>query len=687
MPSLESNLRVSGVETQQRFGAKLGNSVDTIPGSSASAKSSGSFRMRVGAGRFRDRIDLMAVAAAPSLPGGSASLRRELVVGVAAVVALAATFVLAPVAGVSLTAVRLESAGRVVVAALPVAVGIYAWRGVPFGRLGSLLVLSGMVWLVVTFALADQAVVYSIGRVAAWIGWTALVYLMLAFPEGRLAGRVDRALAAAFALVLAVLWLPTALLVDRYPTPGEWVTCSANCPHNAFILVGHEPGVVASVVLPLRELLVVLLFLAVVARLVQRIGSASRIRRRTLTPVLAVSVAGVGLTAFALVVRRFAPGSPAVTVARWLSAFALPAMALAFLVGLLRWRLYVGASLRRFAASIGSPAGPGGVRDAFADAFEDPTLAIVYPVAEDRWAAADGRPVDAPVAAAGRSVTDLRDAYGHVVAALIHDQALEDESAFINVIGSYASLSLENQRLAADVANLVREMRATQVRAAASADDTREQIERDLHDGAQQRLIALRIKLQLAAERTGDTAPDTTEQLNQLGTDVQLAIDELRALAQGVYPPGLAAFGPAAALKHTARDAPIHTTVTGVNLGRYRPEIEKAIYFCCLEALQNTYKHAHTATAAHVTIATRGRELTFEITDDGPGFDVDTVAGGAGLHHMHDRVASLGGSLTIAAAREHGTRITGAIPLTATSSARTPSDDTSESARSAHAGN
>jgi hypothetical protein len=109
------------------------------------------------------------------LPGSSASLRRELVVGIAAAVALAATFVLAPIAGVSLAAVRLESAGRVVVGALPVAVGIYAWRGVPFGRLGMLLVLSGMVWLVVTFALADQAVVYSIGRVAAWIGWTALV--------------------------------------------------------------------------------------------------------------------------------------------------------------------------------------------------------------------------------------------------------------------------------------------------------------------------------------------------------------------------------------------------------------------------------------------------------------------------------------------------------------------------------
>ena len=123
------------------------------------------------------------------------------------------------------------------------------------------------------------------------------------------------------------------------------------------MVVSHEPGVVASVVLPLRELLVVLLFLAVVARLVQRIVSASRIRRRTMTPVLVVAAAGVCVTAVGLVVRRFAPGSPELAVARWLVAFTLPAMALAFLVGLLRWRLYVGASLRRFAASIGSSGG------------------------------------------------------------------------------------------------------------------------------------------------------------------------------------------------------------------------------------------------------------------------------------------------------------------------------------------
>jgi signal transduction histidine kinase len=421
--------------------------------------------------------------------------------------------------------------------------------------------------------------------------------------------------------------------------------------------------VIASVLVPLRELVTVLLFLAVVARLIQRIAVASRVRRRTLTPVLGVAVAGVLILALGIVVRRLAPGSPLLSALRWVVALALPAMALAFLVGLVRWRLYVGASLRRFAASLSSrDGGPEGMRDAFADAFEDPALAIVYPVAEDRWAAADGRLVRAPSAHAGRAVTELHDDSHQVVAALIHDDALRDEAAFVNAVGSYAALSLENQRLAADVAHLGLEMREAQARATVSADRTRERIERDLHDGAQQRLIALRIKLQLAAEQAANN-PDGAERLKELGADVQLAINELRTLARGVFTPVLTDLGPVAALRQAGRDAPIPTTITAAKIRRFSPDVERAVYFCCLEALQNAFKHAPTATAVHVAIVERGRELTFEVSDDGEGFDLGTVDAGAGLRNMRDRVASLGGSLTISARSGHGTGISGAIPV------------------------
>ena len=153
---------------------------------------------------------------------------------------------------------------------------------------------------------------------------------------------------------------------------------------------------------------------------------------------------------------------------------------------------------------------------------------------------------------------------------------------------------------------------------------------------------------------------------------MQLAIDELRAFAQGVFPAVLGDFGPVEALKQAVRAAPVPTTVSAVNVGRYRPELERAIYFCCLEALQNTYKHAHTATAAHVRIAMRGAELAFEITENGPGLDLGTVSPGAGLRNMQERVASLGGSLTIDAAPGGGTRITAAIPFGQSSTAHRP---------------
>jgi signal transduction histidine kinase len=608
----------------------------------------------------------MTVVAAPSLPRSTAAIGRELAVGTAVAIVIVATFALAPISGPSPGAIRLESAARLAVVGIPAAVGLYAWRSGPFQRLGALLVASSVVWLVVSFALADRALVYSIGRVADWVGWAGIIYLVLAFPEGRLQTRIDRGLARITGLLLVGLWLPTALLVERYPTPGQWVTCLAGCPHNAFMALSHEPAIVANVLIPTRELLTVVVFLAVVVRLVQRIAAATRIRRRALTPVLAVAVAGIALEAGGLMLRRVDPGSPLLAIARWVVAFALPAVALAFLVGLMRWHLYVGGSLRRLAVSLSPPGDPEALRAAFADAFDDPALAIVYPVAEGRWAGADGRPVDVPVAGAGRAMTDLRDPAGNVVATLVHDEALEAEAAFVNAIGSYATLSLENQRLVAEVAGLVHETRETQARAAATADQTREEIERDLHDGAQQRLIALLIKLRIAADHSDDPAPEIAERLNRLGADVQLAIDEMRALARGVFPHTLNEFGPVAALRETARSAPIPTNVRAGNVGRHPHEIERAVYFCCLEALQNTYKHATSATSATVTIGVRGRQIGFEVTDNGSGFDPAIAPSGAGLKNIRDRVAALDGSVAVDSALGHGTRVTGAIPLTAT---------------------
>ena len=155
-----------------------------------------------------------------------------------------------------------------------------------------------------------------------------------------------------------MLWLPTTLLVERYPIPVEWVTCSAACPRNAFLVPDREPAVIGHLVIPARELLLALLLLGVAARQVQRIAGASRIRRRTLMPVLAVTAVVIVVHASGYLVRRLVPDSRELTHAAWLNAFALPEMALAFLAGLIGWQLYVGSSLQRFARSLSSPPSP-----------------------------------------------------------------------------------------------------------------------------------------------------------------------------------------------------------------------------------------------------------------------------------------------------------------------------------------
>src|SRR3954469_16876414 len=212
-------------------------------------------------------------------------MRRELILGTAAAVAVGAVSVLVPVSGASSTTVFLETAARAVAVGLPVAVGLVAWRRPPFERFGRLLVVTGAAVLVVTLSLSDNALLYSTGRVVHWAVEAALVYLILAFPSGGLTHRVDRALAAAAVVLVALLFLPTALLVETYPTPAPWVSCS-DCPHNAFMAVAHEPRIIDQVVIPAQVLLAIGLFVTIIARLAARVRGATRLGRRTLTPLL-----------------------------------------------------------------------------------------------------------------------------------------------------------------------------------------------------------------------------------------------------------------------------------------------------------------------------------------------------------------------------------------------------------------
>ncbi|HEX6460813.1 MAG TPA: histidine kinase [Thermoleophilaceae bacterium] len=544
--------------------------------------------------------------------------------------------------------------------ATPVAVGLYALRRQPENRFARLLIAAGFLWAPSLLAASSNSTLYSLGRVAGWMVSLTLVGLVLAFPAGRLEDRASRTVVLVAAALVVFLYLPTVLLSAHYPEPSPWSGCRHACPPNAFAVTHPEPHVMSALIEPAREVLAVAVFLAAAAILALRIGRASRLMRQTLTPVLVTAIFALGTEAAFLVARRVDKWSGVTEAVGFVSVLAASAVVLGFLVGLLRWRLRATTALRRLADEFGHARSRAGVRALIANTIGDPSLEIAYwSEHPGRWVDAAGTPVTLPRDDPTRAVTEVG-AQGETVAALIHDAALEPEPALREVASGFALMALENQRLDAELRASLRELRESRARILTAVDVERSRIERDLHDGAQQRLVALRVALQTAADVAERDTRAATQLLDGLGDDVEATLDELRSLARGVYPPLLADHGIGEALRLAAQAGPLDTTVRSRGVGRYSQQVEAAVYFCCLEALQNAAKHSG---ARHATVTlSEDEDLRFEVRDDGLGIRDPSVRG-AGLDNMRDRIVSLGGRLTIESASGQGTRVIGTVPV------------------------
>ena len=555
----------------------------------------------------------------------------------------------------------LNALARALIVAVPLAVGGYAWHRGPDTRFGLLLIAAGAGLAVTTLAETDDSLVYTVGRAAGWMVELLVLYLILSFPSGRLTDRVDRLLVGAMAAVVAVFYALQLVVAEHFSVPSPYTSCVHDCPANALFALEREPAFVDAIMRPLGAVLVLGVMTGVVLRLDQRMRGSTPLTRRMLAPVLAIAMLCAGALGIAIVGREVEPTAWPIELAAWLLALAVPAIAVAFLAGLLRWRLFAGAALQHLAECLRSLPDAPTLRRAFAEAFDDPTIEIVFPErgSEDRWMDGWGQPVPIPRSGSGRAVSEVRER-GTVVAAIVHDEGLRSRPELVEAGVSMAAVVLENQRLAAEAEASLHELQLSRARLATGAERERRRIERDLHDGAQQRLVALRIELELAEELVRTAPAQGAARLRELAHDVDEALEELRALAHGVYPPLLADRGLEEALRSVAARCSIRVDLVTHDVGRFSTEVEGAVYFCILEALQNVLKHAQRARRVVVTLDGGANRLRFTVRDDGPG-TVGLVAG-AGITNMRDRLAALGGEVDVSSTQDVGTVVRGGVP-------------------------
>jgi signal transduction histidine kinase len=390
---------------------------------------------------------------------------------------------------------------------------------------------------------------------------------------------------------------------------------------------------------------------------------ATRPHRRTLTPLYAASVPFVAAFAANAVAAdlggvTFGAGALAVFVGTRIVA------PLGFIAGLLFARAYAGEALEYMARRLAGRPSVASVEQLVRRVLDDPQARLVFWLPRsEHFVDRHGTRVD--LEPAGEGV--MWRAFGHGdsrILAVVHDAALSEDPELVEAVGAATLLAFENRRLQQDLLDSVDALRASQRRLVGAASSERRKIERDLHDGVQQKLVALRIQLELALELVeGESVAGS--RLSGIGAAFDDALDELRSVAHGIYPPLLADGGLVAGLQDAAHRSTVPVALDIADVGRFSEDCEAAVYYCCLEALQNVDKHAGHDAVASLRLWRDGRVVRFSVTDDGVGFDGRLATRGAGLTNMADRMGAVGGLLTVRSAPAEGTKIEGRLPVEA----------------------
>jgi signal transduction histidine kinase len=571
-----------------------------------------------------------------------------------------ALWILFPVAAVSAAWWTLQSdstpmpelrAGFLVYSiAVPSAVGMLWWMRRPASGIGPLLVALGLSSWLLSWQSAKDPLAVSLGVAAAGLIAFQTFYLIMSFPAGRLTTQLERWVALLAAVVLGLAWLPVAFLSEG---GRQLALCTPGCPPSLIDVGSNSP-------LAMRELFFAFSNIFVAGAVLAVVGAAyvtaSAPRRRASLVVLVVSLFYL-ITSIAAYAAHL--GSPPneqlmmqLSLLQLTSRMVLP---LGFLAALLHAEYYAAGAIRRLVEGLGSGVSIRRLRGVLAAAVGDPKLRIgVWDGGLRQYVDSDGSAFVWPSPGSGRAVLPI-ERNGQPIAAIVADEAVVAERDVRDAAATATVLAIEEQ-------NVEGEVMALRVQAVAAADAERQRIVRDLHDSAQQRLVALRVRVSLLANQAGRLEADRAVS-DRLAAELDQSIVELRSITRRFLPPSTIAAGVAPALRSLTTSWPIEITVHDRGVGRHAQATETAVFSCCVDAIRNAMEHGGRAVKVSVRLFERGGFLRFVVRDNGAGFDATDMPPGPGLTAMNDRIVVAGGCLSFVSAPGRGTVVIGTIPV------------------------
>jgi signal transduction histidine kinase len=516
--------------------------------------------------------------------------------------------------------------------------GVVAWSRRE-NRLGPLMVLIGLTWLARPLANVDSTAVFT-GAVWLQDTWFLLLALfLLSLPYGHLTSRLD-------AVTMGIL------LFVALPLEFAWLLfLEVDAPGNALLIWPNAE--VANAIDWAQRVLIFIGSVALTVTLWRRWFAASAPLRRILVPALVGGAAVLLSTVMTILAKVTVPPE----TVRWLELCAFIAVPVAVLIGMLRARLARSAVGDVLLALQSKPA-PADLRDALARALDDSSVELAFWLPDyGTYSDLNGRSVDLPAESSGRAATPV-EREGRPIAVVLHDASLREEPELLAAVCAAAGIALENARLHAELRARLEELRGSRARIVEAGQKERQRLERNLHDGAQQRLVALSLELSLLEEQVADD-PEAHARLERVRTEIAASLTELRELAHGIHPAVVSGHGLGVALEQLAARSAVPVKLRVETEGRVPEPLEVAAFYLVSESLANVGKHAQASTAS-VAVTRVGGQLIVEIVDDGIG-GADTERG-SGLRGLADRVEALGGRLRVWSPASGGTRVRAELP-------------------------